>query len=74
MLTDDDKKWIAVSIGAYESRIVARLERFEATLIAEFNKWALPVSDDPRIASAALRTMDLELEALQGRVDKLDKG
>ncbi len=88
MLTDDDKKWIAAEIStqiaasedgmgapiaAYGERIVARLDKFQTTLIAEFHKWALPVSDDPRIDGAALRTMDLELEALQGRVEKLEK-
>jgi len=72
MLTDDDKNWIAEPIAAYESRFGSRLEKFQATLIAEFHKWTLPVGDDPRIDSAALRTMDLELEALHGRVDKLE--
>ena len=85
MLSDDDKKWIAAQISAqialsedgmgarivaYESRFAARLEKFKATLIAEFHKWALSPSSDLRIDAAAMRTMDLELEALQGRVDK----
>ncbi len=73
MLTDDDKKWIAAQISASEERIGARVEKFEATLIAEFRKWKLPENNDPRIDSAALRTMDLELEALQCGVDKLEK-
>jgi hypothetical protein len=53
MLTDDDKKWIAAQIcakegcmeaptPAYESRFWARLEKFEAALIAKFQKWTLP--------------------------------
>jgi len=81
MLTDDDKKWIAAEISseitasengtgaliaAYEERIGARLEKFEATLIAEFHKWTLSPSSDLRIDAAAMRTMDLELEALRG--------
>lgn len=64
MLTDDNKKWIAEPIAAYESRFLARLEKFEATLIAEFRKWEQPESD-PRIEAAAMRTMDLELEGLR---------
>jgi hypothetical protein len=85
MLTDDDKKWMAARISAsgnsvevpwasFEQRIGARLEKLEATLINEFRKWALPTTDDPPVAFAALRTTDLELKALQGRVDKLEKG
>jgi hypothetical protein len=76
MLTDDDKDWFAGEtfgqIAVYEGRIEARLEKFEAALVNEFHKWALPGSNDPRIDSAALRTIDLELEALQGRVEKLE--
>ena len=83
MLTNDDKNWIASQICAreecvgaplisYEQRIAARLEKFQATLIAEFRKWKLPENDHPRIDSAALRAMDLELEALLGRVEKLE--
>jgi len=74
-MTDDDKKWIAAQSSAsertmgaivgYEQRIVARLEKFEATLTAEFRKWTLPPVDDPRVEAAALRAMDLELEGLR---------
>lgn len=75
MLTDDDKKWIAAQISAgeermeapiaaYERRFDARLEKFQATLIAEFQKWALPAID-PRVEAVALRAMDLELEGLR---------
>jgi hypothetical protein len=82
VLTDDDKKWIAAEISAseervgalagYEERVGARLDRFEAALIAEFQKWTLPLTSDPGIEAAALRTLDLEIESLQGRVDKLE--
>jgi len=76
MLTADDKKWISAEISATEDhtaapltareqRIGARLEKLQATLIAEFRKWMLPACDDPRVEAAALRTIDLELEALQ---------
>jgi len=81
MLTDDDKKWIAsqicgnhlrASLAGYEDRIMARLDKFEATLVTEFRSWALPEKDEARINPSALQTLDLEMEALQGRVDKLE--
>lgn len=72
MLNDDDKKWIADQIAASEERMGARMERVETALLTEFHKWASPVITRMRSHSDALRTMDLELEALQGRVDKLE--
>jgi len=72
MLTDDDKKWIAAQISASEERMGARMEKIETALLTEFHKWASPVITRLRSHSDALRTMDLELEALQGRVDKLE--
>ncbi len=77
MLSDDDKKWIAAEIStqiaAGEERIGARMEKIETALLTEFHKWASPVITRLRSHSDALRTMDLELEALQGRVDELEK-
>jgi hypothetical protein len=87
MLTDNDKKWftavisgrvssggdvIGTALSAYERRISARLERFQARLTRGFRSSVLPPID-PRIEAAALRTFDLEMEALQSRVDKLEK-
>jgi hypothetical protein len=66
MLTDDDKKWIAAQISASEERMGARMEKTETALLTEFHKWASPVITRLRSHSDALRTMDLELEALQG--------
>ncbi len=77
MLTDDDKKWItaemSTQMAAGEERTGARMEKIETALLTEFHKWASPVITRLRSHSDALRTMDLELEALQGRVDKLEK-
>ena len=87
MLTYDDKRWIAAEIhsqiskseerleariAATEERMGARLEKIETALLSEFHKWALPVITRLRSHSDALRTLDLEMEALQGRVDKLE--
>jgi len=77
MLTDDDKKWIAAEIStqiaASEERMGARMERIETALLTEFHKWASPVVTRLRSHSDAMRTLDLEIEALQSRVDKLEK-
>jgi len=77
MLTDDDKKWIAAEIStqiaAGEERMGARMERIETALLTEFHKWASPVVTRLRSHSDAMRTLDLEIEALQSRVDKLEK-
>lgn len=73
MLTDDDKKWIAAQTSASEERMGARMEKIETALLTEFHQWASPVITRLRSHSDALRTMDLELEALPERVDKLER-
>jgi hypothetical protein len=60
-LTEDDKQWIA-----------EQLERVETTLLTEFHKWASPLEMRVRSHSATLRALDLEVEALSDRVDKLE--
>lgn len=61
MLTPEDKQWIE-----------ERMEKLETTMLTEFHKWAQPVVGRLRSHTEALRTLDLELEALQGRVEKLE--
>jgi hypothetical protein len=60
-LTDEDKQWIR-----------AELERVETSLLTEFHKWASPLEARVRTHSAALRAIDLEMEALDSRVKKLE--
>jgi len=48
------------------------LERVETALLTEFHKWASPAELRSRSHAAALRAMDLEMEALTERVDKLE--
>jgi hypothetical protein len=62
MLTEEDKRWIA-----------ERLERVETRLLTEFHKWASPVETRQRSHAAALRALDMEMEALQDRVTRLEK-
>ena len=68
MLTDDDKKWIAAHISSQitgsEERMTARIEKVETALLTEFHNWASPVITRLRSHSDALRTLDLEVEAL----------
>ncbi|MGA2714971.1 MAG: hypothetical protein ABSG41_17865 [Bryobacteraceae bacterium] len=51
----------------------AYVERVETTLLTEFHKWASPAEMRARSHSAALRAMDIEIEALSERVEKLEK-
>jgi hypothetical protein len=77
MLTDEDKSGIAAEIStqiaASDERVGMRMEKIETALLTEFHKCTSAVITRPRSHSDALRTMDLELEALQGRVDKLER-
>ena len=64
-LTKEDKEWI-------DSRLDAKLERLETTLLTEFHKWASPADLRAKSHSAAIRTLDVEMEALTERVAKLE--
>jgi hypothetical protein len=48
------------------------LERTETRLLTEFHKWASPIEARLRTHTAALRAVDLELEAVSDRVKKLE--
>jgi hypothetical protein len=60
-LTDEDKAWID-----------GRLQRVETALLTEFHKWASPLDMRVRSHSAALRAIDVELEAVADRVSKIE--
>lgn len=49
------------------------LERVETNLLTEFHKWASPADARARTHTAAIRAIDLEMEALTERVQKLEK-
>ena len=59
-----------------ETRIVAyvneRSEQVETKLLTEFHKWASPAEARNRTISAALRAIELEMEALADRVGALE--
>ena len=50
------------------------LERVETNLLTEFHKWSSPVEQRMRTYGAAMRALDLEIEALQDRVKDLERG
>ena len=49
------------------------LERVETTLLTEFHKWASPAEARAKTHTAAIRAIDLEMEGLTERVQKLEK-
>ena len=60
-LTDEDKNWIT-----------EQLRTVETSLLTEFHKWASPSEARQRTHTAALRAIDLEMEARSERVAKLE--
>ncbi len=50
--------------------IAEQLRTVETTLLTEFHKWASPSEARQRTHTAALRAIDLEMEALSERVAK----
>lgn len=62
-LSNEDKAWIR-----------EQLERFEADLLTKLQKWGFPVEARQRTHAAALRAIDLEMEAMSDRVKKLEGG
>ena len=53
-------------------RLEERIEKAETTLLTEFHKWASPAEMRAKSHALAIRAMDLELEALTERVQKLE--
>ena len=49
-----------------------RCEQVETKLLTEFHKWASPAEARTRTISAALRAIDVEREANDDRVKKLE--
>jgi hypothetical protein len=61
-------------LSALQTRIDAKIERVETSLLTEFQKWASPTDARLRTHTATLRALDLEMEALTDRVQKLEGG
>ena len=50
----------------------AELERVETSLLTEFHKWAAPSEARQRTHTATLHAIDLEMEVLSERIQKLE--
>lgn len=61
-LNEDDKRWIS-----------EQLEGMETRLLTEFHKWASPIEARQRTHSAALRAVDVEMEAVTDRLKTLEE-
>jgi hypothetical protein len=82
-LTDADKTWIheqntrmtekfTEQLLAHKNQMTEQLRDVETSLLTEFHKWASPSEARQRTHAAALRAIDLEMESLSERVDKLE--
>ncbi len=61
-------------LQAMEHRLNERIETVETRLLTEFHKWASPMDARVRSHTAALRALDLEVEALGDRVKHVEDG
>ncbi|MGP0076508.1 MAG: hypothetical protein ACLPWF_31725 [Bryobacteraceae bacterium] len=57
---------------ATETKLKERIEATETKLLTAFHNWASPSEARQRTHAAALRAIDLEMEALSERVAKLE--
>ncbi len=83
-MTDEDKSWFREQMLQMEARLEAKiertrieasenLERVETTLLTEFHKWASPLDARLRTHTALFRAIDLEAEAMDERITKLEE-
>ena len=66
-LSEEDKVWLMQFVRH-------ELENLETKLLTAFHQWASPIDNRLRSHSAAIRALDIELEATKDRLDKLDGG
>jgi hypothetical protein len=61
-------------INARIDMVDARIEKVETNLLTEFHKWASPVDSKLRTHRSWFYEVDAEVEALKGRMRKLEGG
>jgi LPS O-antigen subunit length determinant protein (WzzB/FepE family) len=59
-------------VSSLKGYVNERSEQVETKLLTEFHKWASPAEARTRTISAALRAIDVEMEAIDDRVRKLE--
>jgi hypothetical protein len=67
-----EREWILEQREREREWTLAQLERVETKLLTEFHKCASPIEMRVRSHSAALRAIDIEVEAVSDRVTKLE--
>jgi hypothetical protein len=69
-----DLERIETLVAGLDSKFATKqdLERVETALLTEFHKWASPSEARARTHAAALRAIDLEMESITERVQKLE--
>ena len=68
------EKRLNEGVESLETRLNERIEIVETRLLTEFHKWASPMDARVRSHTAALRALDLEVEALGDRVKHVEDG
>jgi hypothetical protein len=59
-------------VSSLKGYVNERCEQVETKLLTEFHKWASPAEARSRTISAALRAIDMEIEANHDRAKKLE--
>jgi hypothetical protein len=59
-------------VSSLKAYVNERCEEVETKLLTGFHAWASPTEARHRTISAALRAIDLEMEAIDDRVKKLE--
>ncbi len=78
-LDSEDKQWISEQMSQMSEHVdqqirvmSEKIEKVETSLLTEFHKWASPTEARLRTHTATMRAVDLEMEALSERVQKLE--
>ena len=59
-------------VSVLKGYVNQRCEQVETSLLTEFQKWASPADARNRSIATALRALDLEMEAHDDRIKKLE--
>jgi hypothetical protein len=75
MMDQELKQYLDGKFSEMDAKFATKrdLERVETALLTEFHKWASPADARTKSHTATLRAIDLEMEALTERVQKLEK-
>lgn len=73
-MDEELKQYLDAKFAEQDAKFASKqdLERVETALLTEFHKWASPSEMRARTHTATLRAIDLEMESLTERVQKLE--